>query len=156
MTNDDSMSDDVFEESDAERSVKKMHRNGPTNGHALAVARDAMAAEHTPSPTGYPGYKPSAEALRMYAYDSDGEYFHPAANVDKKRPAAGTASEPSYKEGVVGGGDDSDTGDGWKSYTIEDDSGFDENIIHKVCCTCVFSRDYLKTLDLKMPNYILR
>lgn len=143
MNNDDSMSDDVFEESDAERKsvMKQQHRNGATNGKALAVAaasRDAMRTtdEHAPSPTGYPGYKPPAEALRMYAYENDGEYFHPSpVKLDKRKTAAATVTsaggeQPNKEAGD--GADDSDTGDGWKSYTIEDDSGFDENVIHKV------------------------
>lgn len=126
IATDDSMSDDVFEASDEEKSnfVNK-HMNGSGRGGAGTKALTVAAktdVEHTPSPTGYPGYKPPPEALRMYAYDD--EYFHPTDNEITKRKDA--PSRTSDKK------DDSDNGDGWKSYTIEDDSGFDENIIHKV------------------------
>lgn len=123
---DDSMSDDVFEASDEEKSnfVNKQMNGSGRGGvgkKALTVAAKT-AVEHTPSPTGYPGYKPPAEALRMYAYDD--EYFHPTDNETSKRKDV--SNRKIEKK------DDSDNGDGWKSYTLEDDSGFDENIIHKV------------------------
>lgn len=55
------MSDDVFEESDAQTVGKK----------ALNV--DELNDERTASPAGYPGYKPPKEALAMYALEND--YF---------------------------------------------------------------------------------
>lgn len=124
IATDDSMSDDVFEASDEEKSNfvnKQINGSGRGGAKALTVAAKT-AVEQTPSPTGYPGYKPPPEALRMYAYDD--EYFHPADNEITKRKDV--SSKNTDKK------DDSDNGDGWKSYTIEDDSGFDENIIHKV------------------------
>lgn len=89
------MSDDVFEESDAQTVCKK----------ALNV--DELNDERTASPTGYPGYKPPKEALRMYALEND--YFQ--ESTERK-------NEP-------------DNVDGWKSYKIEDND-FDESIVHKV------------------------
>lgn len=123
ITTDDSMSDDVFEESDVEKSnfIKKQSFGG--NGHvmaekALSVTKPAKALveQHTPSPTGYPGYKPPKEALRMYAYEN--EYFEESND-----------SHPTNTSNAV---DDNDAGDGWKSFHIEEDSSFDENVIHKV------------------------
>lgn len=126
---DDSMSDDVFEESDVEKSnfINKSACGG--NGHiaseALSVktSAKALAEQHTPSPTGYPGYKPPKEALRMYAYEN--EYFEDSQEL----------TQPDTVRNPV---NDKDDGDGWKSYTIEEDSSFDENIIHKVCGLCIY------------------
>ncbi len=89
------MSDEVFEEADTQNTGKK----------ALNV--DEWSDERTASPTGYPGYKPPKEALRMYALEND--YFQ--VNNERKNE-----------------GEDID---GWKSYTIEDND-FDESIVHKV------------------------
>lgn len=88
------MSDDVFEESETQTVGKK----------ALNV--DEWNDERTASPTGYPGFKPPKEALRMYALEND--YFQ-----ENERKA------------------DGDDTDGWKSYKIEDND-FDESIVHKV------------------------
>lgn len=53
------MSDDVFEEPDAQNVGKR----------ALNVGE--FYDERTASPSGYPGYKPPKEALRMYALEND-------------------------------------------------------------------------------------
>lgn len=89
------MSDEVFEECDTQTVGKK----------ALIV--DGISDERTASPTGYPGYKPPKEALRMYALEND--YFQER----NERKSSG------------------DDVDGWKSYKIEDND-FDESIVHKV------------------------
>lgn len=98
MATDDNMSDDVFEASDN-------HKN------ALAIGEiDPLTAA---SPSGYPGYKPPKEALRMYAMEND--YF----------------TEPTKSK--VAQQNDGDEFDGWQSYKIDDgDNVFDENIVHKV------------------------
>lgn len=61
--------------------------------------------DRTPTPThGYPGFKPHKDALRLYAFkDSRGS-----------RGSNGT------------------TEDGWASYRIEEDTTFDESVVHKV------------------------
>lgn len=95
------MSDDVFEESDIESTKSQ-------NYGKKALNVDGLNDERTASPTGYPGYKPPKEALRMYALEND--YFQ--ENNERKNE----------------GDDDVD---GWKSYKIEDND-FDESIVHKV------------------------
>lgn len=89
MATDDSMSDDVFEEPPA----------------VLNIDQDEIMLR-TPSPSGYPGYRPPVEALRLYALQAD-------------------INEESTK---IQDGDD----DGWKSYKLEDENPFDENLLHKV------------------------
>lgn len=92
------MSDDVFEESEAQTE---------TTGGKKALNVNEWNDERTASPTGYPGYKPPKEALRMYALEND--YFQ--ENNERKT--------------------DEVDGDGWSSYKIEDND-FDESIVHKV------------------------
>lgn len=100
MANDDSISDDVFEESNKNRNILTIEEIEKRNA----------------SPTGYPGFKPSKEALRMYAMEND--YF----------------TEPSEKELNHMKRNDEENFDGWQSYKIEDEeNAFDENIVHKVC-----------------------
>ncbi|XP_059615314.1 ras-related protein Rab-37 isoform X3 [Phlebotomus argentipes] len=60
MITDDSLSDEVFEDESAARY--KINKNSNLN-----VDDEEF---RTPSPSGYPGYKPPAEALRMYGLEN--------------------------------------------------------------------------------------
>lgn len=96
----DNLSDDVFEE-DGEINPKYVyHKNDGLNMNQ-PLPDD--------SPTGYPGYKPPKEALRLYALK------------DKKN-----------------GTDESDTDDGWRSFKIDEDERFDETVTHKVCYDSIY------------------
>lgn len=95
----DSLSDDVFEEDGQPNPKYVFHKNDGLNINE-PVPDD--------SPTGYPGYKPPREAVRMYAMCAD--YFKNKKEVTKE-----------------------DVDDGWKSYKIEDDDAFDDSVVHKVC-----------------------
>lgn len=97
----DSLSDEVFEE-DHPNPKYVYHNNDGLDIH------EPLPDEQTPSPTGYPGYKPPKEALRLYALETD--YF----KGKKAQPEGG------------------DTEDGWRSYQIEEDNAFDDTVVHKV------------------------
>lgn len=60
MITDDSLSDEVFEDEATGRY--KINKNSNLN-----VEDEDF---RTPSPSGYPGYKPPAEALRMYGIEN--------------------------------------------------------------------------------------
>lgn len=125
------MSDEVFEDADTTASRSTYH-NGKSKPAALGVPNKALAKAsadiRTPSPTGYPGYKPPKEALQMYAFEN--EYFQVdrdgAAAVKKDQQLQRTESTVETNEA----GEQCPEGDGWQSYHIED--AFDESIIHKV------------------------
>lgn len=97
----DSLSDDVFEEDGHPNPKFIYHKNDGLN------INEALIDDRTPSPTGYPGYKPPKEALRLYALETD--YF-------KEKKATGR------EEGT----------DDWKSYKIDEDAAFDDTVVHKV------------------------
>lgn len=127
---DDSMSDEVFEDADL-TTARTTYHNGKSKaaasslGVAKARAEAAAADLRTPSPTGYPGYKPPKEALQMYAFEN--EYFQvdrDGTDAVRKNHAKAEAAETKETD------DDCNAGDGWQSYQIEDT--FDESIIHKV------------------------
>lgn len=102
MATDDSMSDDVFEESDKNKNILTIEE----------------IEERNASPTGYPGYKPPKEALRMYAMEND--YFTKESTKNDSNHLNNMNDEENF--------------DGWQSYKIDDkDNEFDENIVHKVC-----------------------
>lgn len=73
MATDDSMSDDVFEDdtTDIKSRLDYNHDDG------LHIGPNDLEFR-TPSPTGYPGFKPPREALRLYALQS--EYFNEQVN----------------------------------------------------------------------------
>lgn len=73
MATDDSMSDDVFEDdtTDIKSRLDYNHDDG------LHIGPNDLDFR-TPSPTGYPGFKPPREALRLYALQS--EYFNEQVN----------------------------------------------------------------------------
>lgn len=111
-TTDDSMSDDVFEETDIEEIIENK------GAAALDVLKNSkiinkITIERTPSPSGYPGYKPSKEALRFYDVDSE----HINVETDD-----GDQNLNNFEKNE----------DGWQSYKIEEDINFDENFAHKV------------------------
>lgn len=58
MTTDDSMDDDVFEASEDVLTNDSSRLSVTENDHNLKE-------ENTPSPTGYRGYKPPAEVLKL-------------------------------------------------------------------------------------------
>lgn len=118
---DDSMSDEVFEESDIETTKSQ------TCGKKALNVSDLVNDERTASPTGYPGYKPPKEALRMYALEND--YFQ----------------ENNERQNVP-----DDDLDGWKSYTIEDND-FDESIVHKVV---VYTKHFFLMASYVADKYI--
>lgn len=127
---DDSMSDEVFEDADVTVSRSTYH-NGKSKTAALGLSKalaEATADVRTPSPTGYPGFKPPKEALQMYAYET--EYFQ----VDRDGAAAIRKQQQQHIESSIApneADEESNEGDGWQSYRIED--SFDDSIIHKVC-----------------------
>lgn len=122
MATDDSMSDDVFEdpETQAKREERSKHNDyndyyfQPTS-RALRV-KEQEKEHRTPSPSGYPGYKPPKEALQMYAVDSDNYYGDGEAED--------SSVVPQYNQDEVD--------DGWKSYRIDDDDDVYDGIVHKV------------------------
>lgn len=63
----DSLSDDVFEE-DSMLNPKHFYQNTDTG---LNVSDNVFLDERTPSPSGYPGYKPAREALQLYGLSTD-------------------------------------------------------------------------------------
>lgn len=128
MATDDSMSDDVFEDSPGIYK-SKLNQNENLRGFD-GTDGDTADQRYTPSPTGYPGYKPPKEALRMYAMEN--EYFYDPNQFSGKK---------KHRNGSGGSGDGGNTtmvttvgdcDDGWKSYPIEEDNSFDESIVHKV------------------------
>lgn len=58
----DSLSDDVFEE-DSMLNPKNFYQNTDTG---LNISDSVFLDERTPSPTGYPNYRPPKEALQLY------------------------------------------------------------------------------------------
>lgn len=92
----DSLSDDVFEEDGQPNPKYVFHENDGLN------INEPLPDD---SPTGYPGYKPPREAVRLYGMVND--YF----KKDVKKE---------------------DTDDGWKSYKIDDEEPFDDTVLHKV------------------------
>lgn len=111
MTTDDSMSDDVFEDELEKPNYLNDNHKYAVDSNLTTISQASIQA--TPSPTGYPGYKPPKEALRLYALEN--EYFQEQKNTTDHKNT-----------------DDNNDIDGWKSYNIEEDNGFDESIIHKV------------------------
>lgn len=138
ITNEDSMSDDVFEDQEItearavsnniKRQTDELHIRNPDDENYF----------RTPSPTGYPGYKPPREALKLYALQS--EYFIENKMYDN----LGDEEEgDGHKE--TRRVENFDDDDGWKAYKNaigEDNIGcdgdcngaekFDDSIIHKV------------------------
>lgn len=109
-------SDDVFEDqAETEKRIElkrqaelAQYYNYPS---ALNSRLNYEEDYRAPSPSGYPGYKPSREALQFYALDPDVEYDRRNRDYD-------------------------DYDDGWRSYKYEDDECsrfFDPTISHKVC-----------------------
>lgn len=128
---DDSMSDEVFEDADT-TAARSTYHNGKSKTVILGVPKalaEASADVRTPSPTGYPGFKPPKEALQMYAFET--EYFQ----VDRDGAEAVKKQQLQREESLNAQNESADVesneGDGWQSYRIEDT--FDDNIIHKVC-----------------------
>lgn len=127
MTTDDSMSDEVFESPEVTEAKAKGNaraqqnenyfyadRDGTTSTYyekKLDVKEDDNQYHRTPSPTGYPGYKPPKEALRMYALQS--EYFIENKIYDKDE-------EDETRDG---------NSDIWSSYHPVE--RFDESVSHK-------------------------
>lgn len=126
---DDSMSDEVFEDADITAARSTYHNGKSKTTAQLGVHKaltEANADIRTPSPTGYPGFKPPKEALQMYAMEN--EYFQ----VDRDGAAAVKKQQKLNEEILTNEADEeSNEGDGWQSYHIEDT--FDDSIIHKVC-----------------------
>lgn len=136
---DDSMSDEVFEEpavTAMRKAAAKEHAKIRHQHQALAatIAADVADLRTKPSPSGYPGYTPSREALQMYACDNAEEYFQPDRDGVAARTAAAAAT---VSKGLTLGVEEvTDVEvDGWKSYELED--SFDDSIVHKVIFSSV-------------------
>lgn len=85
----------------------------------------------TPSPSGYPGYKPPREALQMYAFDHD----------LSERASRYNDDEDDY--------DDYESG--WKSYKYEDfEPPFDDTVNHKVWKYNIFIHNEHKNYRYKI------
>lgn len=102
---DDELVDDVFED-DYHFNPKNYYQNTDTG---LNLNEATFFNDETPSPTS----------------------GHPAFRNNDRKSASSAAAAPSNPNAT----DINDFDDGWKSFKIEDDNGFDESILHKVKTT---------------------